>query len=60
MTLAVIQPIEMSIERLWVPIVRCDLCKQRMPADHFRHINSEAAPEATGAAPDPQKEITHE
>jgi hypothetical protein len=58
MTLAVIQPIEMTVERLWVPVVRCDVCKQRMPADHRTHINDEAAPVAPGAAPDPQKEIT--
>jgi hypothetical protein len=58
MRLAVIQPIEMTIHRIWVPLVRCDACKQQMPADHRTHINSEAAPDAPGAAPDPTKEIT--
>jgi hypothetical protein len=52
-TLALIQPVE------WMPVVHCDVCEQSMPADHRTHITTESgtAPGATGAAPDPQKEI---
>jgi hypothetical protein len=53
MTLALIQPVT------WMPVARCDVCGQDMPADHRTHINSEAAPEAPGAAADHPKEITH-
>ena len=50
MRLAVIQNVD------WVPVAYCDLCEQDMPADHrIHHINSETAPDATGAASDPHE-----
>lgn len=59
MSLAVIQPIDMTMRRIWVPVVSCARCKQRMPADHRHHITSEAAPEPPGTASNPPTEGDH-
>jgi hypothetical protein len=52
MSLALIQSVT------WMPVARCDVCGQDMPADHRTHINSEAAPAATETAPDPHQGVT--